>query len=219
MKTFAAVILLVSVLNTSSASAQLLRWYGFKVGPTVADQRFVYSSNWPDYIPYPNLPTRHLWGFEAGVFVEFLNLPYFSLVSEVDYSQKGRIITIDVVALDNNSPFGYVDLGPQDQTLRFHYISIPILAKFRLQTPTITPFVAFGPRFEYLVSHPSSPVYDKFNRLEVAASASAGIEMDLGILPEILLEIVYSPSLTYAYRNEFVTVNNRVIALLVGASL
>lgn len=218
MKPIAAIILLVSVLNASSASAQLLHAYGFKIGPTAAEQRFQYSSNYPYYLPDPNLPTKRLWGLEAGIFVEFLNLPYFTVVSELNYSQKGRIVTVDAVAIDHNSPSGYVDLGPQDQTLRFHYVSFPILAKFRFQTRTITPFVTFGPRFEYLVSHPSSPVYDRFNKWEIAASLSGGIEADLGNVLEILLEIVYCPSLTNAYTNEFVTVNNRVIGFLVGVS-
>ncbi len=218
MKTLAAAIIFISMLSLTYAKAQLLHAYGFKIGPTAAEQRFQYSSNYPYYLPDPNLPTKRLWGLEAGIFVEFLNLPYFSVIAELDYSQKGRIVTVDAVAIDHNSPSGYVDLGPQDQTLRFHYVSFPILAKFRLQTPTITAFVTFGPRCEYLVSHPSSPVYDRFNKWEIAASLSAGIEADLGGVAEILLEIVYCPSLTNAYNNEFVTVDNRVIGFLVGVS-
>lgn len=205
------------LLTASSAGGQLVRSYGITVGPVVADQRYEYSPL-SQFAPDPIYPDKLLWGVDAGAFVEFFTLPHFSVVAGLNYSQKGRIVTVIETAIDHTSPQGYVDLGPRDVTLRFHYISVPVLAKMRFETPAITPFLAAGPRFEYLVAYPSSPAYDQFKKVGVALSISAGLELSTGFSPKLLLEGTYLPSISNAYQNEIVTVTSRAAAITVGVA-
>jgi hypothetical protein len=120
--------------------------------------------------------------------------------------------------LSPTSPLGYADLGNEDIKYRFNYISVPILAKLRIDGPTLTPFVAAGPSFEYLTSFPSSDVYNKFNKTEFDLIFSAGVELPLGLTPKLSVECRYCLGLTNTYKNENVTVDNRILQFLFGVA-
>lgn len=209
-------VVVLMIISTLSMNAQVLRTYGLKVGTDVAGQQW-------DYSPAATLsgalgvPSSSIWGFDVGAFAEFLNVPYFSLLTEVHYTQKGRTVTI-LETVPANNPQGYVEVGLRDITQRLHYVSIPVMAKLRIESEVLTPFIALGPSFEYLIAYPPSPVTDQFNKAELAIAVAAGLEISLGFTPKILAEVRYIPSLTNTYKTEFVTVNNHVVEILVGIS-
>ncbi len=201
-----------TVINTSSSNAQLIRTYGFKAGFIKAEQQW-------DYSPQSGIHASGIgliWGFDGGAFIELFNFQNFSLLTELHYIQKGRTVTVIATAAADN-PQGYIDLGPEEIKQRFEYISIPVLAKLRIENDMVTPYIALGPRLEYLVAHPPSPVYDKFNKIELAVTGAAGVELYFGFTPKFLFEVNYSLDLTNSYKNENVTVNNRSISFLFGA--
>jgi len=209
-----ALILLMAfyvILNTSIAQAQILRAYGLKAGFILAEQRWHYS-------PQSGIDASGIgpvWGFDTGGFVEFFNFPNFSLLTELRYLQRGRTVTVNGVKVAD-TPQGYIDLGQQEIQQRFEYISIPVLVKIRFGNERVTPYVALGPRLEYLISYPSSSVYDQFNKFELAASVAAGTAINFGIKPRLLCEFHYSQSINNSFKNEFVTVNNRSLSFLIG---
>lgn len=213
MKTFFSLIVLIVILNISPVDAQLLRAYSLKIGCDKAELRTDYSSQIGG-----NSYKETIWGLDAGAFVEFFNYPNFSLLTEIYYIQKGRTIIIQGTMIDRNNPNGYIDVGPEEIKERFEYISIPILAKFRVNRKTITPYVAGGPSIEYLINFPGSDVYKKFNKVELAVKAVFGIELSFYSMPTFLLECRYNYSITDTYKNEFVTYRSRALELLLGVA-
>ncbi len=211
MKVFVALMVFFIVHGISISDAQqLIRAYGLQAGYVKAEQRW-------DYTQQSGLNASGIgpiWGFDAGAFAEFFHFPNFSLLTEVNYTQKGRTLTVMGTEIANN-PQGYIDVGPQEIKQRFEYISIPVLAKLRIDVPTLAPFIAAGPSFEYLIS---SPYSDVFNKAEFGLMFSAGVEFFLGVTPKLLAECRYSLSLTNTYKNEFVTVDNRVLEFLLGVA-
>lgn len=213
MKTLVPAILFFMVLDTSTSDAQILRTFGLNVGYVKAEQRWNYS-------PQTGLDASWIspiWGLDAGVFAEFFDFPNFSLVAAIHYIQKGRTLTLDAVAPANNEQ-GYIVLGEQEIKQRFEYISIPVLAKLRVDRTTLSPFLSVGPSIEYLISFPPSDVYSKFNKTEFALTFGAGFELSLGLVPKLLAECRYSLSLTDTYKNDFVTIDNRVLEFLLGVA-
>jgi hypothetical protein len=201
----------IVILIVSSAPAQVFRAYGLKIGAVQAEQRW-------DYSPQSGVSASGIdpiWGLDAGVSVEFFRFPNFSVLTELHYVQRGRTVTAVATAPANN-PQGYVDLGPVEVSHRLIYFGIPLLAKLRIEGEKVTPYVAFGPRVEYLASYPSLPVYDHFRKTEFSANVVAGFELSLGFIPTLMAEIAYTVSLTNAFRNELVTVKNRSLSYLVG---
>jgi hypothetical protein len=199
------------ILMVSSTSAQVFKGYGLKIGAIHAEQRWEYS-------PRSGLSASGIspiWGLEAGISAEFFRFPNFSVMTELHYAQRGRSITAMATAPADN-PQGYVDLGPVEVKHRFIYLGVPFLAKLRIDGGKVSPYVAFGPRIEYLAFYPSSPVYDSFRKTELSAYVLAGFELSLESIPTLTAEIGYETSLTNAFRNELVTVKNRSFSYLVG---
>jgi hypothetical protein len=204
-------IVLSIVLLNSILQAQLLKSYGLKVGFNNAEQNWSYSSQ----SGFDDTGIGPLWGFNFGVFVEPFSYQNFSLITEISYIQKGRTLTFNKIirSADGQS---YIDVGKNETKHRFDYLSIPILAKIKINGKVLTPFVTLGPSLEYLISYPSSDTYDNFNKTEIALKFSGGLEFSFGVGPIFLTEIRYCRSLTNAFKNEILTVDNRVLEFLFG---
>jgi hypothetical protein len=208
------VVVFLTVFTPRWSDAQLLRDYGFTVGGVLAEQQWEYSpSALSEVGPTPGVPSSRLWGIDAGAFAEFFDMPYFSVLLELRYTQKGRVVTLTETVLANNAQ-GYIDLGPRDYAQRSHFLAFSVLPKLRFEFETLTPFVALGPSLEYLIS--TSSVHPQFRRYELAVSVVAGTEMLLGCAPKILAEVRYNPSLMKAYSTGLLTVKNSAIEFLVG---
>jgi hypothetical protein len=90
------------------------------------------------------------------------------------------------------------------------------MAKLRIESGTLTPYIAVGPRFELLISHPSSVVFDQLKTTELAVSVAAGAEVETGLGPKLLCEISYTMGLNDSFKNDNLTVRNRSFSLLIG---
>jgi hypothetical protein len=202
-------------LAISFADAQLVRTFGFNLGYVYAKQNWDYSSQ----LGFDPHNTGAISGIATGVFMEFLDIPYFSLLTKVQYMQKGRTITVMETIPSSTDPKGYIDLGNEDIKYRLNYISIPILAKLRIETPMFVPYLAIGPCLEYLISYPSSIVYDDFKKMEVTGTVTVGVELSLGFIPRLLLEVNYNTSLTNSYNNGNLIVSDNSIEILCGVFL
>lgn len=215
-KTTLSYSVVLVMFNTSVANSQLVRQFGLQAGAVLAEQQWRYTSA-PTSTSTSGVPSSRVWGLDAGAFLEFLNDPSISILTEVHYTQKGRTVTVMETVPANNQQ-GYIDLGLQDIKDRFHYITLSLLTKLRFEAGGLTPFVALGPSCEYLAWHESSAVRDRFNRSELAIAIAAGIELPLGSSQKLLAEIRYSPSVTNAYETDIVSVKNRAVQFLFGVA-
>jgi hypothetical protein len=203
-------ILFVSVF--SFATAQDLITCGFKLGAIQATQERTYS---PQSL-IQSSGTNVIWGWDAGVFLRHSLNRHVALAVELHYLQRGRSVTVMATVLSVN-PQGFVDLGPVEIKERSHHLSVPILAQFRIDYDKIVPYVALGPRIEYMLLRPESVSYDQFKRWEFGGTITAGIQVSPGFIPEMLVEVAYNTNFTDAYSNQYVTITNRSFSFLVGA--
>lgn len=202
-------------LCANPSSAQFIRAYGIMAGAVQSRQQW-------DYTPQSlttGLDSKPLWGVAVSGFVECLDAPYVSVLTGMDYTQKGREFTVMATEVDLNSPFGYRDIGLRDYEERLHYIGVHVLAKLRLESPKATPYLAIGPRYDYLVIHPTAHVYERFKKSELSLMMVAGVELSVHNAFGLVAEFRYHSALTDAYQTDMLTISNRYMEFLVGVSL
>lgn len=126
----------VSILHS-----QLAIDYGIKIGGTISHQ------NW-DYTPISAVqgfdPDNKL-GFNAGIFAEFTTFPFITVVTELNYVQKGiqkEIVEASVENPDGNGKTVMWKLG-------INYINLSLLAKPEFDLGIVKPYLLVGPRLDY----------------------------------------------------------------------
>jgi hypothetical protein len=211
MKSRLVIILCGLLLFLTDAHSQFLRGYGFKLGGVSANQTW-------DYNIRVNFPTETRWGYDVGVYIEVLDIPYISILGELHYVQKGFSSTLPV------STPAYPEGTGENITLkpRADYLSIPVLAKIRFETTIITPYLFVGPRFDFLIARKAEGterVFDKLKRTGTGATVGVGFEIPLAFVPSLLAEFRYSPSFDNAFSNEHLTVRNRSVEIVLGVRL
>ena len=203
------------LLASLSVDAQIIRRVGVDLGYSHAKQIWDYAAN--TGITAPDI--EPITGISVGVFIELFDIPYFSVMAKCQYLAKGRIISVMETALDPNSHLGYVDLGIKKNAQRLDYLSVPLLAKCRIETPQLAPYVAIGPCFEYLLNYPPTHVFSAFRKVEWTATIAMGCEISIASLPRLLVEADYNTSLTDPFKNEYVTVSDNSFEILLGIVL
>lgn len=207
-------ILLIVVAFAGPTQAQLIRGYGIKVGPTFSNVRS------PDLDLGGEEPisfdTKRRRGFVAFAFIEWLDAPSFSVVTEGGYAQRGYATKHDVRD-GQNEPVGMVRFED-----RFDYLSFAALAKLRLPGGSLTPYALGGPRLDlFLGGNPNEE-----GTLAAAYSATAlggtfGIGAETAELLPILafVEIRYSFDVTNSAPDVPRDAYNNAFDLLVGVRL
>lgn len=213
MKRIQIIISILLIILVESNYTQIIKSYGLKLGASNSEQV------WNSSIGLDYSYISSIWGYDFSGYVEFLDIPYVSIISEIHYIQKGRTITINGTIVDPNSPYGYRDIGLQKTKQIFNYLSIPILAKFRYENSFIIPYLTIGPSFDFLISYPESELYNKFNKSELGIKVSAGINIPYKLLSILIMELGYNQSITNTYKNENVTIHNRGYSFSIGVTL
>ena len=104
------IILLLLAINQTSAQA--LRNYGVKAAVTSSFQQI-------DPF-YKDMPYKRYFGFNVGIFTEWFNHPFLSLLTQIEYRQVGM-----------REPFVFTDdtgtvLRTEYYDSRFDYLSLPL---------------------------------------------------------------------------------------------
>jgi len=213
------ILLFLSFLffDFSTSNAQLIRDYGIKVGLASTNQNWNWSS---ETGVIANAKSRQ--GFEGGLFIEWLNIPFLSFITEVNYIEKGSKVSTNIMVRTSQNPdgtgqyFGY--------STRINYLSIPILAKLRINEGILTPYILLGPRFDFKLSSSSSynnnpgPLYEYKNN-DLGGTFGIGVELRQILLPLHLgLEFRYSPSFQYCYSVKYLSVKNSSLEFLLVLS-
>lgn len=211
MKFSTVALLLLMFLPTNSVFAQLIKTYGFKIAATSAGQDF-------DYTDF-SVNTKRRIGFNAAVFVEWLDLPFFSFVTQMEYAQRG--MGMDVILTASTGP---EEIGRITDDNRVDYLSIPLFVKLTVPMGIISPFLSLGPRLDVLLGHKSGffgfgNVYDRFRKSNVGGTVSLGAEL-VNVLPITLtLEVRYNKDFRDSYSTPRLRVRNNSFDVWVGAGL
>ena len=201
-------LLIYAFLLTSQANSQAVKSIGLKVGAISATQDWKYAQN------VSSLDTKPRWGFDVGAFAEWFTLPVFSLTTELHYVQKGFSLKLPVTTEqfpDGNGAF--MTLSP-----RVDYLSIPILAKCRLDWASSSLYAIAGPRIDFLVHHQDSgfgAVIDHFRSTEYGATIGIGYLLTQLVPFGLGAELRYSPTLQESYSTNLLAVRNSSFEMLI----
>jgi hypothetical protein len=211
MKTQILKLIFLIILASNFAQTQFIKGYGFKVGAVSATQTWNYNID-----IHRDMENR--WGIDAGVYVEFLDLPYISILGELHYIQKGYTEKLPEATPTYPEGTGrYITFKP-----RVDYFSIPLLTKVRYDMGTVSPYILAGPRFDFLIGNNPQyvgSIFDKFNKNDMGISAGVGIEIPTSAIQAVLLEFKYSPTLSKSYSSNMLTIKNQSFELLFGIKL
>lgn len=197
-KIFVITLLLIITSATISHAqrAKFVRGVGLKFGATFTSQEWNYS-----VFSAENYNPDSRTGLNAGVFAEFLDVPLLSIVTELNYVQKGVEATTDIPIINLNA--------------RLDYINITALAKLRFDLGLVKPYVVLGPKVDFEISRNDflDEVDLKKNRLGL--KVGAGAEFDLQVIT-LLAEIIYDADFNELYDNQNLKINTNSFDLRVG---
>ena len=212
MKRLLLALILFSFISTSQA--QFVRGYGFKLGSTISNQ------DW-EYVPSLNitLDSDNRIGLNIGFFAELLNNPILSIVTELNYVQKGMKIDLQKTTVSN--PDGTGEFFTWDT--RIDYINLSALGKIRLDLGIVSPYVIAGPKIDFEINkvfslNEANIVEDNFNKNRIGFKVGIGAEIKLMSL-NLLAEILYDADFNELYENENLKVNSNSIDFRVGLML
>lgn len=202
---------IILIILTIDSHAQILKTYGAKVAFTSANQDF-------DFSPF-NIETKSRNGFNFAVFAEWLDIPFFSVVTQIEYAQRG--MGEEFVLTGPDSP---EEIGRTAKYNRLDYLSIPLLAKFIIPMQIISPLIIIGPRFDILLGYKSddglnNSVYDSFKRTNFGGTIGIGGQT-IDLLPvQIILELRYNFDFSDSYSTQYLKVKNSSFDIWLGVGL
>ena len=207
MSRYALLCGLLLLLVPIHSDAQSFRAWGVKAGLTSAGQGY-------DYSQYDNSSDRRL-GFCVAFYVEWFDGAPFSISTELGYTQRGTTETFDVFPVDLDA------MGPTTISNRLDYLSLPILAALRVEAPTVSPFVEFGPRVDLLLGYSHGvdnfdPVFGRSKAVALGATVGIGLTHKTLFSRPVRIEARYNWDLNKSYSTEFLEVSNNAVDILVG---
>jgi hypothetical protein len=206
-----SVTLLLLVLPTGD-NAQLIKGYGIKVALTSSTQTFEYSN--PPWTGFGPSPKRRI-GFNAGVYVEWLALPIFSVLSEIEYVQKGFGEEFNIT---QNDP---TVIATATEYRRIDYVSFPLLGKFILPLNSTNLYILAGPRADFLVAYDPnfSSIYKDFKKTMFGASFGIGLNLETFMPFPLSLEFRYNSDFSDSFDNGNLRVRNNSYDFWLGVTL
>ncbi len=212
MKKIVVRVVVVLTALTGIARSQLLGSYGVKIAYTSASQ----SLNYPFDVAgwWVSSKTSAVSGFNIAAFAEWFDSHHLSFISQIEYDQRGANLQYTING------------EPASTRGRLSYLSIPILAKFNIQTGSVSPYVIAGPRGDFLLSyrdfqiHPGMyPVYGKFKKTMLGWSMGAGLETGSLLPVNLLIELRYNLDFSDSYNDGLVKMRNNALDVWLGVAL
>lgn len=209
MKKF--LIIIAVIFLYTSTQAQFVRGYGIKIGATMSSHDWDYSSR----IPGIDFNSDNRLGLNIGVYAELLNVPYISIVTELNYIQKGMEIDVPVTTSNNPDAIGNVTWDT-----RLDYINLTALGKFRLNYLLLSPYIIAGPKVDFEINKSFSElsardVEDEYEKSRVGFKVGIGTEVKL-LTFNLLAEVVYDADFNELFENENLKINTNSFDIRVG---
>jgi hypothetical protein len=198
----------------TSTHAQFIKNIGIKVGGTVSSQKWEYVSS----VPVSSLDPDSKIGFNIGAFAEFLNLPFISVIGEINYVEKGiqkEIHLTDALHPEGNGQTAMWKAG-------VNYLDISLLGKVRLDGIIFTPYIIAGPRFDIEISKNEGAVdavvFDDFSKGRFGFKAGIGTEVKLFKIT-FLAEVLYDADFGNVFESSILKVYSSAIDFRTGVSI
>lgn len=212
MKKVCFVFTLLFVFSTSQA--QIIRGYGLKVGSTISNQDWEYSNS--PGLSGLSFDSDNRVGINFGIFTEFLNVPFISIITEVNYIQKG--MKAEVPERTVSQPDGTGEFVTW--YTRVDYINISALGKLRINADLFTPYILLGPKIDFEIHKANSlgqvnVVEENFNKNRFGLKVGIGTEINL-LSFNLLAEFLYDADFNELYENENLKVNSNSFDLKIG---
>ncbi len=203
-------IICITVLTIASASeAGIIKSFGVKTGIGITN--LSYKTTFIGELEFDNRI-----GVDLGGFLVFYETPVVSSLIELRYFQKG--MTYEIEGKDQYNQ----DTGMVKYDNRLDYLSISLFGQYTLRRSTLSPYLYFGPRIDFLIGYDSDGwdiLFEEFKSPEFGADIGAGTEIKVGTLPVMLAEFRYNFYLDYAYKTDQIEMRNRSFEILVGVKL
>ncbi len=190
--------------------AQVIKSYGVKIALTSAAQEW-------NVAQVGKMDVKKRNGINFAAYTEWLDIPFFSVVTQLEYAQRGMIYE----GIETS------DSGPQiirrvNVNNRVDYFSIPVVGKFTFPIGKFSPFITCGPRIDILLGYQSdahfSQFYDKFNISNVGATISIGSEVHDLMQLDLSLEARYNFDFADSYSIDPFTIRNNSLDIWFGVS-
>jgi hypothetical protein len=208
-RTLFVILVILSVYSLPSKS-QLMRSYGIKGGLSLANQDWKYIG-----LPSPFDQAKPRQGYAVGVFIEWLDLPLISILTEVQYIQKGMKWNTNLQVTTEEYPDGMGQMMSFSGETWDNYLSFPLLAKVRYSFPMVSTYFIAGPRFDYFLSNHGSINMSNFKKWSFGGTIGLGFEIN-SIVPFTLGgEFRYSPDFQDTYATQYLTVQNSSLEFLI----
>ncbi|MBU1099445.1 MAG: PorT family protein [Bacteroidetes bacterium] len=203
---FLLIFLLVTSLN-----AQFIRGYGLKAGFTSSNLKWDYNTGGQQWMIEPD--NRN--GVNLGLFVEFLDLPVFSTLAEVNYVQKGINQNVPFTS-PTNPDGGEESLNWQ---INLDYLNLSFLAKGRISIGQFTPYLLAGPSYDIeinrSVENDDIDNYKDYKKHRMGLKLGAGTEFKLETVT-LLAEFVYQADPDNLFNNQLLIVTTSSFDLRIG---
>jgi hypothetical protein len=206
-------ILFILIFAAQISHAQFFKSFGLKAAYTSANQT---SSGWHDETYKFNRKS----GVSAAIFAEWLNLSYFSLVTQIEYAQRGTRNTFLWPNIEP-APLRYVTVDN-----RLDYLSALPLVKVAVPLTPVRPYIFAGPRFDFLLGFKSTlggygydDLYNSFKKSTVGASLGLGVQL-VDILPvQVTIEGRYNADLSSALPDSRTNFRNNAYDIWLGFAM
>lgn len=199
-------IIIFFMIAISTTYSQIIQSYGIKVGATISRQE------WSAIMP-GGAPKQDRLGMNIGAFAEFFNSPIFSLITEINYVQKGFKSTYLQIDEDYE--------GSDSWNLRIDYLNISLLAKAKIDVGDVRLYLFAGPRIDFELNKSSSisnNVYYDFEKSLVGLKFGIGSEFEISPI-HLLAELVYDHNFGDLDKRSNVEVKANSIDFRIGVAL
>ena len=205
------------IMFVSTSQAQIIRGYGLKVGTTISNQDWEYSNS--SGLSGLSFDSNSRVGINFGIFTELLNVPFISIVTEVNYLQKG--MKKDIPVTTNSQPDGTGEFITWDT--KVSYINISALGKLRINTGLFTPYILLGPKIDFEINKSNSigslnVVEENFNKNRFGLKVGIGTEINLSAF-SFLAEFLYDADFNELYENQNLKIKSNSFDLRIGIIL
>lgn len=204
-------VALSSFLFFSDISAQGKLAYGVKSGISFSKQNIRYDFLGGDF--RGNLPTSSKAGASIGIMTEVSMSASTALLVEIRYVQKGT--RHQIFATNERGEF----LGIWEATEKADYISLPVLFQKQFRAANAMPYLAAGPRLDYLIMKSAQPGYTQLKSYDFGVSIALGTELPISPTLNSIFELRYNHSFADASKADAVVVRNQSFEFLVGLKL
>jgi hypothetical protein len=151
VKIITTCILAAFLLQADFSRAGPLKAFGVKAGSTTATQ------NWKYFDQAPEFRTGDLQAFTVGVFAEWVDSPFFTIRTAVDYQPKG--MQASYVIEPEGPPYNQ---SSQTITLdnRVDFLSLALFTDFKHEIGPVTPYLLAGPRLDLKIGQQIAPEFE-----------------------------------------------------------